>query len=453
MKYYPKMNLLFFLFFYGCVLAYVWLSSGLFSPWLNNNIPTQMPITSLCGFFKGGDIGAYCSVGHDLAIKGSRAFAENMGEFTFWPPGQFLNFALGAWILGNDAALYPYFLTHIFILWLSVFIVIGYFAGRSLGLIGYFFPLLLLPLPEFSNFLLKVGLYGSDGYGTAIFVFSFAVLLFKRNLTVLSSLLCGVLLVISAYYRSMNESIILLMLVAFLSAFCYKFIQMKIKGDKISNNIALELYNKNKYLLYCILFAITLTIPWRVFTYNLEQRISWTRNIDFEIHSSWYAIEDSAPWFLDSGGALACKFDPITCEKFHQKGLQNVRKTEKFNALMKVVGKDPFKWFVAKLNIFVKQWISPYYIEKSRFLDAYRLFLMMIFFIYPIVIFINFLFSRVTDMKRTILIGSSFVMSIVLITLVHIEPRYLYMSKILAIVYVLDMLIESSRFKLFSNKT
>lgn len=439
--------------FYLLALLYVWFAKGLYSPWLLKNIPTDLSINKLCEFFKGSDIGAYCSVGRDLSIQGKSAFAKNIGEFSFWPPGQFVNYSIGSIISGAQSSIFYYFFVHIVLLWLLVFVSVGHFASRFFGVRGYLFPLAFMFLPEFNSFLLKVGLYGSDGYGIATFLIAFSFLLFNKELTFRNSLFFGLVISISAYYRSVNETLLLLMTFMYVFSLLYKALQLKVKRRMTLANSLILVHRKNKFLLYCLLFAVILTVPWRVFTYKVEKRIAWTRNIDFEIHSSWYNPEDSAPWFLASGGALACKLDPVTCSAYHIKGLQHVKKTDKFKSLLKVIVNHPVSWFYVKVSVFVKQWLTPYYLEQNILLDAYRAFLLIIFFTYPILIFKNFILSHDTSLKRVVLFGSCFGMSMIMIMIVHIEPRYLYMNKLLSIIYVLDMLAESKRFKIFSSKT
>lgn len=428
-------------FFYAIILGYFWIGMSWFSPILVTNLPINLSVDELCTFFKGNDISAYCTVGRDVVLKGYTTFTQSMPEFRLWPLAPFLNFSLATFLIGTTKSIFPFFAIYSYLLWLSVFIVVGYFAAKRLGAIGYLFPVLILILPELNRFLLVLGLYGGDGYGSAYFILGFALLLFLKKTSLIISIISGVLLAVSAYYRSSNETILLIMFLAFICAIFYACLRERLKNDVSFKRTLSSEWKVYKYLMIAILIALICTTPWRAFTYKVERRVAWTRNFDFEVHSVWYSLEEAAPWFIESGGALACKFSPQVCSRFHKQGLNNITKTEKLTELINTIKQHPFAWTAAKSEIFAIQWLGPYYKERSILLTSYRLFLLLVFFLYPIYIGTRFLFVKTNgDIKRVVLLGSILVMSIVMILLVHIEPRYLYLSKILAILYVLDII-------------
>lgn len=434
----PSSPLTLFLFMglFATILACFWLRVDLSAQFLSNL--DQSGIDEICDANKGGDIYTYCTVGREFAQHGFRVFVEKVGSFIFWPPGQFFNFALATFFLGTKAPVFNFMVMHIYLLWLGFLIMVGYLCSFKFGKLGYLIPLSFFLLPEFNQFLAVTSVYLSDPCGAVYFLAGMSVLMFaKPSLKI--SILGGIFLVISAYYRSPNEAAIIIMLLGMITAIFYASVKA-VFSNKVKFKIAFaNVVSANKFLLMALVVAITLTIPWRIFTYVYDNhRVMWTRNFPMEVLVHWYEPATTPAWLAEGGGAMACKYAPDVCQTFHQPGAgYNI--PAKTKELLKVIIKYPVQWVTERTQIFVRSWLMPYPGEQSILLKSLRIFLLAIFLFYPLYVCIRFLFSKDSDIRRVVLLGSSLVVVALMLLVVHIEYRYLYPYKLLALLYCFDL--------------
>lgn len=367
---------------------------------------------------------------------------DNDWVFNLWPPGFVIIEAALIRLFGENLPLL--FLLQLIIssLFGIVCLMFFNFLKESINIyIAFLIPILifLLPVPRF--FLLgQFGISFGEPFSIAFFLLFilFAIKSLNENDTMLYSMLSGISLGLSSYFRSYFETIQLFLSISgFVLIFGIFIIILvkKIKTEKYSN------FLKNLFIIICV--SNLLMLPWRLYHLKYQNSMKWVFTADLmfqnQLRSSNLFLPEGE-WLLLGGANTGCRVNPSICDKTD---------VEVKKLVVSTWINNPIKWYEIKFEIIDKYWYSEVknWTNPSNIEDAYLYKVINTFIILLIIISIIYLiFNKYRLSINNLLllwIYCSLILSYgVIYTFAHFEVRYFYFPKILAIYMFIILFIE-----------
>ena len=197
----------------------------------------------------------------------------NQWLINLWPPAFMLLEGYIIKLFGNDV--YIIIVLQILASLIFSFVLIMLYSSLSKNintLIAFFIPLILFTFPVSRVFLLEpTGILLGESFSIGFFLLFFLFMLKSYTCQSIGySIIAGLFLGLSAYFRSQFETILVIItlvgtLYLVFNIFKYKFLSSHKKFDSRIIRI----------LFYIILIANITTFPWRIYNYIHNDRISW----------------------------------------------------------------------------------------------------------------------------------------------------------------------------------
>ena len=389
-----------------------------------------------------GDPVSFLTAAIDIAKHGWVS-PENAWILNLWPPGFILLQSSLIKLFGIDAPILLFLQLIASCLFAYVLLEFFYFSSRILKgnrLFSFTVPLVIFCFPVARVFLLQpTGVSLGESFAISFFLLAFFQL-FKEPRKCLwgHSIISGLFLALSAYFRSQFEFIVL-MLSAWLLVF-YLFSKIGLI-KKISQKSNLTFY---KNMLIALTVAHVLMLPWRTYHYVEQGMPAWVSTIlvtmDNSVMTTSYLKEHHGEFVVEGGGNLVCRIDKTTCgDREHARKL-----------FFKTLLTNPIAWYKVKLGIVGKYWFSSienWSAATIRPKLADYLFNSIILFMLIGSIAHLFLGSEWCKDNKLIFIyiyATFFSAYFIIFTIQQYEVRYFYFPKIMIIVM---SLLQISMFK------
>lgn len=402
--------------------------------------------------FGGCDGGSLLGVSLDL-IDGGGLTEQSINSLSLWPPGLSLieSFILLTNGLGVPIAIYLAVLVSLAFATVFVFSMSG-FPKKYRVLAG-----LLLVAMAFSSpiegWILGTGLMYQEGFATAFFMFSLVLVASisskaatKKRLTL--AIGAGVCLGFAAYFRSIFDPIILFGLLFSISLFALNAFKHLVKSHSKTN------WQSNKFLYSSIIFlcAVITMLPWRIFLGNSVHsgNYSWTVAGSNIWASRWYTNEildnqGLKPW-REGGLNAACQAYPDKCKEIERlemsspypyTGSGHFSQSEFRSMLINEYLTNPLAIISYKFDVFKSFWLlhnSENYLGRQRPFEGIAYFF----------VFISSLAVSIVRFKKhpelSIIWLSTVLIHLLVLSIYHLEARYLIPLKLGAILFLVSSL-------------
>lgn len=423
---YKEKTVLFFVYFF------IALCIGVFV----RDVPTQpslfFTLTNCITLYGPSDPGSFATAGLDIHHYGWIT-AENAWIFHLWPPGFMM---LEGYILDVFGTNAPFIL--VLIVLNSLFIALLLLAFRKC--LNWVMPpkisslLVLLPFlfPLTRFFLLEPA---AIVYGEAFSIVFFLTAIFMLQIAVeeyswKKALIAGLMLALSAYFRSQFELIISVLTVMFLFVVITIFSINALSKKNIFNKK--ELIKQIKMIVLFLLATHLIMLPWRIHNYRDHSWVQTGLLYKQAGETNDELMRRGGKWLADSGTNVACNLDPSYCGK-----------SDKLE-FYKVFVQHYKEWFRLKFNIVGQFWFSSLenYSGGPAVLSRMDL-IMNWFFLISILITIPLL-GLIRRASNALIISwvtvSFYACFFVIFTFVHFEYRYFYAVKIFTLFNVLQLI-------------
>ncbi len=443
---YKEKTTLFFVYFF------IALCIGIFVRDVSTQPSLFLTLTNCMTLYGYGDPGSFATAGLDIHHYGW-VTDQSQWIFHLWPPGFMM---LEGYILDVFGTNAPFILILIVLNSLLIALLLLMFReclnlviptkiSSLLVLLPFLFPLTRFFLLE------PAAIVYGEAFSivfllTAIFMLQIAAEEYSWK----KALIAGLMLALSAYFRSQFELIILVLTVMFLLiVICIFSTKILCRKCTLNKN---ELIKQLK-MIALFLFATQLAmLPWRIHNYRdsyFSHSFSWvSTSLHYAVagQTNKQLLETPGAGFLVSSGAnVACNVDPSYCGKsdkreFYKVFVQNYR-----------------EWFRFKFNIVGKFWFSSIQSYAGRDISPSRMDIVVNWF-FLIAVLITFPLLWLVRRTPNALIISWVTVSfyscfLVIFTFVHFEFRYFYAVKIFTLFSVLQLIcIAWSNFKLRESK-
>lgn len=411
-------------------------------------------IADVTRIFAGNDLGDSSLLASQFYENGS--FPPNaVYSFRTWAPGIYYLLALPLFLHGSDARVVMDLSVINIAIW-ALFLLLCYEAlrPRLWRIAAFALPITLLLLPEMHGFVLRSGVMNSDAYGTTTLAMAFVALFlaFERR-SYRFAVIAGIAFAASAYMRSNHEQLFKIQCIAVAMLVGFEYWQAKLPKTTGRKARCRQFFTWAKtqadlrLAFFILAVAFMLMLPWRIHNLIYDHRLSWSIGVDFEIHTTWVQREPDF-WYSRYGGTVGCLTDPVTCQQFNERGLENVPMKEKAIAYARALLTHPLKWYGIKLKAFYLQWMADYNgeTEPGSPLRLFRHFLLLMLVLLPLhAVWRYYQHRTLRDAgfcwAAVTLGGYLFVM----LTFAHIEPRYLFPIK--ALIFCWFIIEAANRFR------
>ncbi len=391
-----------------------------------------LTLTNAMTLYGPSDPGSFATAGLDIHNYGWLT-DQHRWIFDLWPPGFMM---LEGYILDIFGINSPFILILIVLNSLLIALLFLVFRECLSWVIPEKISSLLVLLP-FVFSLTRFWLLepGAIVYGEAFSVVFLLTAIFMLQIAAKEyswkkAVIAGLMLALSAYFRSQFELIISVITVIFLLIVMSIF-SIKTLGKKYTLNKN-ELIKQLKIIALFLLAAHLAMLPWRIHNSTL----SWVKTAKLYYYDAGLTntqlLERGAGWLVEGGVNAACIVDPSYCGK--KNGLE----------FYKVFARHPIKWLRFKFNIVGKFWfssiqsysggrtsLSPMDIVVNWF------FLILLFITFPLLCLIRRAPNALIISWVTISFYSCF---LVIFTFVSFEYRYFYAVKIFSLFSVLQLI-------------
>lgn len=291
-------------------------------------------------------------------------------------------------------------------------------------------PLLPFCFPVTRQFLLQpTGLVLGEAFSVAFFITSVLLVWLaakERNLT--RAVVAGLLLALSAYFRSQYELIVVLMTACALPLALWAFIAMRRKGGEAEARTQI-LYSL-KAVAVLLVTAHVLMAPWRIHNKVEADSLAWVQTQDltyqYLLSTDAALLAGNGAFVIRGGGNVACALDPSVCGKSDRALILGVFVAHMREWLQIKASLLPEYWFAS-----INDWGVPVTAAGRGDNLANGLALLCVLAIAPLL----HLGRRALASDVLIWLFSSFFIFFFLVfVLIHYEVRYFYLFKIFAIV-------------------
>ena len=430
---YRKKIVLFFVYFFMALCVGVFV----------RDVPTQpslfLTLTNCITLYGQSDPGSFATAGLDIHHYGW-VTAQNVWIFHLWPPGFMM---LEGYILDVFGTNAPFIL--VLIVLNSLFIALLLLMFRTClnwvapPKVSSFLVLLpfLFPLTRF--FLLEPAaiVYG-EAFSivfllTAIFMLQIAVEKYSWK----KALIAGLMLALSAYFRSQFELIICVLTVMFLLMVITIFsIQMLSKKNIFNKK---ELIKQVKMMALFLLVTHLIMLPWRIHNYRDHSisghSLSWVQTATLYKQAGKtndQLMHLGGKWLADSGANVACNVEPNYCGKDN--------KLEYY----KVFVQHYKEWIRLKFNMAGQFWFSSLENYSGGPADLSRMDTITNWFSLIFILITLPLLWLIRRASNALIISwltvSFYACFFVIFTFVHFEYRYFYAVKIFTFFNVLQLI-------------
>lgn len=446
---YKEKTALFFVYFF------IALCIGVFVRDMSTQPSLFLTLTNCMTLYGLGDPGSFATAGLDIHHYGW-VTDQHVWIIHLWPPGFMM---LEGYILDVFGTNAPFILILIvlnsllFALLLLVFReclswVIPTKISSLLVLLPFLFPLTRFFLLEPAAIV----------YGEAFSIVFLLTAIFMLQIAAETSswkkaLIAGLMLALSAYFRSQFELIITVLTVMFLLiVICFFSIKMLGKINALNKD---KLIKQLKMIALFLLATHLVLLPWRIHNYTESHSLSWVQTA-----SLFYAaagrtneqfLESGAGWLVAGGANVACNVDPSYCGKsdkhqFYKTFMQHY--SAWYRLKFKLVGKFWFSSTFSSLSAApIRGNISPPRMDTA----VNWLFLIAILITLPLLWLIRRTPNALIISWVTVSFYSCF---LVIFTFAPFEYRYFYAVKIFSVFTVLQLIcIAWSNFKRNTSPT
>lgn len=276
--------------------------------------------------------------------------SENEWVFNLWPPGFVLLEALIVTVFGLEAPVILVMQILAVCLFTIALTLLYKLLKKNVNeKIAFFMPILIFAFPVSRVFLLQpVGI--SLGESFAIGFFMIGLLLTLQSVLrkrLYYSIIAGLCLALSAYFRSQFEIILIaLTMCGLLILVVANLKPLKNAIDSVMKDFVL------KTIVIMLLVSHAGTLPWRVYHWVNQGSPQWvhTASVTFanSVSTSDDLISRGGGFVVAGGGNLTCRIDPVTCG-------------DTVNAKQHFINTFLFhmdEWYALKLEVIGKYWFS-----------------------------------------------------------------------------------------------
>lgn len=362
--------------------------------------------------------------------------AESFYVFNLWPPGFVITESIIIRLLGESTLILFWILIVIAILngMLSLKIVelnIFYLSEKK----AIILPFLLFIFPAYRVFVTQsVGLAFGECFSILFFCLFIITIISCNEKENYKIILSGILLALSAYYRSQFEVIVIGLTLTGIIFWLFSLLLAKRSND------VNHFKNASKVLIKVIIVANIAMLPWRIYHFISMDTFAWTltpTHIEMvnsvESHDSLRS--KGASWLVEGGGNLTCRIDPLTCGKS-----ENAREL-----FISTFLNHPLEWIAIKFSLFPKYWFSSIQdlatpTTKIGFFDTLFNVIYLLGFLILVLEFIYFSLNiSIFSIFFGWILSSVTISYLAIFTMAHYEARYMIFPKI----FIIFMLICS----------
>ncbi|MDD5157870.1 hypothetical protein [Sulfurimonas sp.] len=371
----------------------------------------------------------------------------NQWLINLWPPGFMLIEGYILKLFGE----YVYIILTLQILSSLIFsfvliMIYGFIPKNINRLIAFFIPLILFIFPVSRVFLLEpTGVLLGESFSIGFFLL-FVLFMLKAHYHsyTVYSILAGLFLGISAYFRSQFETI--LVILSLFGIFFIIFNILRYKFNSKRNKIDLK---NIRILFYIIITSVLITLPWRIYNKIHNDRISWvaTSSLIYSnlVSSNEKLLSIGGGWIVEGKGNMICLVNPSTCDDI---------KNSNPELLIKTFLGDPILWYQIKFIPLKNYWFSElgYWTSPSPKITQNSMIINNSFILMCIFIVITICYKHKNSIAQLLgwIFVSLFITYLMIFTVVHFETRYFYFPKIFIIFLFLLSLIFYFREKKYA---
>lgn len=387
-----------------------------------SNFMTPDDVTKL------GDPGSFAIGARDVFSHGWIK-AENAWLIRLWPPGFMFLEGMVLKVFGIDA---PFILVLVlinaacFALMLSVFR--GFLRGVLPEGVASTLPLVPLLFPVTRFFVLQPGgIILGEGFSIAFFLtFLFLVPVAVRDRSWVSAVFAGLMLALSAYFRSQFELIVtFLTLTAIVSFVAYFLVIRRKASEQSQSNFSSAL----KFVAVAVVVANVAMAPWRIYSFTDTKNFSWVQTAQLIYKNASMTdkelLDVGGGWIVRGGGNAACRVDPSYCGTSEKEGF--------YRAFVNNVS----DWYAIKLGILDDYWFSdlPAYTSPAESSSSVNdvanfLFLFFVLATFPVLWLARRSPSFYVYLWQSVSFYACF---FVVFTFAHYEARYFFAVKIFSV--------------------
>lgn len=305
----------------------------------------------------------------------------------------------------------------------------GLLSKNINNIFAFIIPLIIFIFPVSRVFLLEpTGILLGESFSIAFF-FLFFLFTLKAHYdkSIFYALLSGFFLGISAYFRSQFETI--LIMISLFATFFILFYFIKYRVFLKNKDFDLKFLN---ILFYVVLMSNITTLPWRIYNYVNNDRLSWvaTSSLTYTnlVRTSETLKNAGGGWIVDGKGNMICLMNPLACDDIPKSN---------FKLLLTTFLKDPISWYKLKFEPINNYWFSElgYWTSPSSNNTYTNLVINYVIIVMIFFIFLTLYLKRKLAITKIITWITSSVIStyLIIFTVIHFEARYFYFPKIFII--------------------
>lgn len=348
-----------------------------------------------------------------------------------WPPGFML---LEGWILKVFGENAPFIAVLLVLSSLMCAVMLSVFRHVLLAFVpatvATLLPLLPFCFPVTRQFLLEpMGLVLGETFSVSFFVTGVLLLwLAATERKLKTAIFAGLLVALSAYFRSQYEIIVVLMTACALPLALWAFLALRRKAAKPEARA--QILASVKAIAVMLVAAHVFMAPWRIHNKIEANSSSWVQTQDltykYLVTTDAELLAEGGYFVQHGGGNLACVLDPSVCGKPEKALILGVFLRHMGEWLRIKIALLPEYWF-ARLS----EWGVPNVAAGLGDNVANGLALLCLLAIAPLL----YLGRRAPGSEvLTWLFSSVFMFFFLIVVLIHYEIRYFYIFKVFAIV-------------------
>jgi hypothetical protein len=385
---------------------------------------------------------------------------DDLSKFSLrqWAPGMPITLA-GLLLIFHGAPLGISWLFLLLLLWTVVFTTV-IFIGKTIiaKSLNFIIFSIVLQTDIFKNWIFSDGFYYSEGISTGFFSLFVVHMNKNRHINKIPILISSLALFLALFYKASIEYVVFMLTILSL-LFLLKLQFEKDVLRRFSKKLKYASYTdqtkKIKLILISSLVCLLFTIPWRIVSseklYPNENYFGWTNQSTSYwghrwMHPDWLE-ERKIGWFIEGKGNSACLLDMELCNEIYKievvngggdySGTGHFSQAEFRTLAIQTYANHPIKTFTNRIEPFSKHWFTTK--DKLDFNNVFSL-----------VILISVLFISIKMFSNTRLFGDKIVIlfsvlggTIGPLILQSIENRYLYLVKLVIVLYIIDFMNKS----------
>jgi hypothetical protein len=398
------------------------------------------------------DAGSYLEVALTWAKFQAIDFETQSWIVRIWSPGLSMIEIPLLWLEKLGISFFWTFLLSLILLWASACYLFWRYVANKIGVLKSVVLLILITFSWDFKFIFNQGILNAEGFSLVLLLISLLGITYvmeREGSAKLSlKLLLGSILGISIWVRHTNDAYLFVMLCisGFLLGLSHsRFDKYFSRKQYQTRNILNSNRTRNKLwdLNNIVIFAILITIPWRIISTLIFKGQLLQMSSAFPLFSRtiWaYPGSESATFWGPYGSNWACKIDLDTCSIIASTNVSNINSNKLFILAVESIFKNPKDYFYERSKYFLQNWIP----SSINQLSLTRI-LAWISLIILILVIVKICQLRIRNLSFVDLIWIPIItLQLVQLSIIHFESRYFITLRITCLIY---LLLKTSKIK------